>query len=357
MAWDFRQQLRDLADSAGRGLSRVRQRTFVEALTAAHSLMVHAGAPVDREAARERLQTFVAHNEALAGFSAADLEALLARHAQEVEFEPSSAARAWLARVARLRGQDEAGRLLVRVAIAVVGGAASLDGGQRGAAAELCQVLNLPPEDFLPTTPGSSPSSPVTPSSATTQPPSGPGSGAPAANTVRQLRPGERVSLDDLGVSPATPLQLGLSWSGAAQFEVEPAAFLLDQQGRVSGDADMVFYNQPRDAQAGVVLANGRPVGFSLQLDRLPARVQRIAFTLALTDADFTALGGVDLQFAGPTGTLLRFSLPSPRHGETAMVLGELYRRGPAWRFAAVGQGYRGGLAAMCRQFGIVVGD
>jgi len=72
---------------------------------------------------------------------------------------------------------------------------------------------------------------------------------------------------------------------------------------------------------------------------------------------DFRTLGEVVLDLAADNATLLRFVLPGARHGETAMVLGELYRRGAAWRFAALGQGYRGGLAAMCQQFGVSLAD
>jgi DNA polymerase-3 subunit epsilon len=38
-------------------------------------------------------------------------------------------------------------------------------------------------------------------------------------------------------------------------------------------------------------------------------------------------------------------------------VLAELYRRGPLWRFRAVGQGYDHGLAALTRGYGVDVAD
>jgi len=38
------------------------------------------------------------------------------------------------------------------------------------------------------------------------------------------------------------------------------------------------------------------------------------------------------------------------------MVFGELYRNGSEWKFRAVGQGYAGGLGAMCKQYGVNVG-
>ena len=40
---------------------------------------------------------------------------------------------------------------------------------------------------------------------------------------------------------------------------------------------------------------------------------------------------------------------------ETAMIFGELYRHGSEWKFGAVGQGYAGGLSAMCNQYGIKI--
>ena len=37
----------------------------------------------------------------------------------------------------------------------------------------------------------------------------------------------------------------------------------------------------------------------------------------------------------------------------TAMIFGELYRNNGEWKFNAIGSGFGGGLAALCRNFGI----
>ena len=351
MAWDIRQQLRVLTESAGRGLNRVRQRSFVEALAAAYSLMLQSGTGVDQVEARRKLQVFMDNTEALAGYSAADLDKLLAQHRQEADFEALSAAREWLTRVARLRGQDDAARLLVRVSMAVVGGAGALDTGQRRAVGELCDALGLALDDFLP----DSPTPPASTGTASGTAPASPSD--PPATPAKLLQPGERVELAALGAPANGPLGLSLNWSARPVGGVNPAVFLLDGHGRVSGDTDVVFYNQPRDAHGAVVLSGGATVGFELHLALLPERVQRLAVTLSVDREDFRTLGEVVLDLAADNATLLRFVLPGARHGETAMVLGELYRRGAAWRFAALGQGYRGGLAAMCQQFGVSLAD
>ena len=57
------------------------------------------------------------------------------------------------------------------------------------------------------------------------------------------------------------------------------------------------------------------------------------------------------------TGTeIVRYDLAEDYSTETAMVFGELYRHNEEWKFRAVGQGYAGGLKAMCDQFGIQIG-
>ena len=48
---------------------------------------------------------------------------------------------------------------------------------------------------------------------------------------------------------------------------------------------------------------------------------------------------------------MARYVLTEDASTEAAMIFGELYRHNNEWRFSAVGQGYSGGLSAMCRPF------
>lgn len=50
---------------------------------------------------------------------------------------------------------------------------------------------------------------------------------------------------------------------------------------------------------------------------------------------------------------LMRFDLSEDFSTETAIVVAEIYRHNCEWKFKAVGSGYNGGLAALCRQYGI----
>jgi hypothetical protein len=51
---------------------------------------------------------------------------------------------------------------------------------------------------------------------------------------------------------------------------------------------------------------------------------------------------------------MLRFDPPDTA-GVSALVLGELYRRGDGWKFRAVGQGWSDGLAGLARTYGVAV--
>jgi tellurium resistance protein TerD len=57
---------------------------------------------------------------------------------------------------------------------------------------------------------------------------------------------------------------------------------------------------------------------------------------------------------AGET-ELARFDLTEDASSETAMVFGELYRRGEEWKFRAVGQGYASGLRGIALDYGVNV--
>lgn len=151
-----------------------------------------------------------------------------------------------------------------------------------------------------------------------------------------------------------------VEWAGPPGLEADVSAFLLGADGRVRGDHDMVFYNQPRGGNGAVTLAaSGGASTFAIDLARVPADVARITFCLTIDEAQarghrFATLTRAELSVAAGSDTLT-FLPPREGASEAAMVLGELYRRDGAWKFRAVGQGFDGGLAPLARSFGIDV--
>ena len=49
----------------------------------------------------------------------------------------------------------------------------------------------------------------------------------------------------------------------------------------------------------------------------------------------------------------VHFDLGEDFSVETAVVIGEIYRHNGDWKFNAIGQGFAGGLQALCRNYGL----
>ena len=61
----------------------------------------------------------------------------------------------------------------------------------------------------------------------------------------------------------------------------------------------------------------------------------------------------INIVNAGDGKEIARYDLSEDASTETAMVFAELYKRNGEWKFKAVGQGYAGGLAALCKNYGV----
>lgn len=162
-----------------------------------------------------------------------------------------------------------------------------------------------------------------------------------------------------------TPVDAGcvdvtLSWAAApGRPDVDASALLLDAAGRVRSDADMVFYNQP-DHASGAVRHTGKVAGadtLRVDLGQVEGTVERVVLAASADGGTFGEVPGLALRLTdGGTGAVVaEFAMTAST--ETAFVGGELYRRGGAWRFRAIGQGYASGLAGLATDYGITVDD
>jgi tellurium resistance protein TerD len=185
------------------------------------------------------------------------------------------------------------------------------------------------------------------------------------------LNKGGRLSLNKEAPG-LTKVLVGLGWDARATdgsaFDLDASAFLLNADGKVRSEADFIFYNQLKSACGSVEHTGDNLTGagegddevIKVDLSRVPAEVQKIAFTVTIHEAEARKqnFGQVSNAFirvvnADNNTEITRYDLAEDASTETAMIFGELYRHSGEWRFTAVGQGYNGGLAAMCKQYGI----
>ncbi|MEV0174973.1 TerD family protein [Streptomyces sp. NPDC050803] len=145
---------------------------------------------------------------------------------------------------------------------------------------------------------------------------------------------------------------------------VDLSALLVGADGRVRSDDDLVFYNQPT-AESGAVRHHAAdaegPERIEMDPAALPADVDRVVLVASCDPADpartFREVKEVAIRAAQPGAEPVHFAPPDLTDGERAVLLMELYRRGPAWKLRAIGQGYADGLAGLATDFGIQVAE
>ena len=168
---------------------------------------------------------------------------------------------------------------------------------------------------------------------------------------MKQLMRGERLALAQ--AAPDHIVQAGLSAQGLA---LDFACFALGADGRLVDEGYMTFFNQPASPCGGVRLGAVGPDrdGFLVDLNRLPATVQRVVIAASVDGAGTLAqLQSGALRLVGTGGEFARLAFGGRDFAaEQAVMLGEFYRRDGQWRFMAVGQGFNGGLAALVQHFG-----
>lgn len=166
------------------------------------------------------------------------------------------------------------------------------------------------------------------------------------------IKRGMRGKLDQ-HLDPSAPISVDMRISGNTAYDF--TCFGVDSAGKLSDDRYMIFYNQLR-SPAGEITCTSHPVGahFDVHLTRLPQQIQKLVFTASVdgsgTMGQITALS-VDIAQNGKSALALQLTGENFER-EKAVVGVELYRKDGIWRFAAIGQGFDGGLEDLLASFG-----
>ncbi len=171
---------------------------------------------------------------------------------------------------------------------------------------------------------------------------------------------GSNVPLD------ATAVRAVLRWTpGAGVPDVDASALLVGPEGSVRSDEDFVFYNQPQHP-SGLVrhlpkarMADSLTETIEAELATLDPSVDRVVLAASSDGGAFAGVADLRVLLydaAESDGEPLAVFDVVPETGdETALICGELYRRGEGWKFRALGQGYETGLVGLATEFGISV--
>lgn len=198
----------------------------------------------------------------------------------------------------------------------------------------------------------------------------GAGAQAPAGGVIN-LSKGAKVNLSKEAPG-LKKIMFGLGWdcnrySGGDDFDLDASCFLVNAMGRTTADG-FIFYNNLMGPNKCVIHQGDNRTGegegddeqIYIDLDLIPENIDKIAITVTIDAADqrHQNFGMVSNAYCRLVNTEtdkeeIRFNLGEDFSVETAIVVGEVYRHNGDWKFNAVGQGFSGGLLALCRNYGL----
>ncbi|MFF4842054.1 TerD family protein [Streptomyces collinus] len=170
---------------------------------------------------------------------------------------------------------------------------------------------------------------------------------------AREFQRGHKARISDL--TAGTDLYVGVQITGPGlTFDI--SCFGLDADERLSDDRYFVFFNQPKSPEESIQLLgsqSGDTESFRVTLDRIPSHIRKLSFTATVDGAgQMSQVSPGYLRIVAGGEEVARYSFNGSEFStERAVMLGDLYFK-DVWRFAAVGQGFDGGLEALLKNFG-----
>lgn len=165
-----------------------------------------------------------------------------------------------------------------------------------------------------------------------------------------QLQKGEKRSLADLGIGGRCEVAVSFGMQG-----VDIAAFGLDATRKIGDDRYVVLFSQPQSPEGAIKLtvAADKAV-FALDLDALPATIDRIVFTATHDDRPIAEARPLLVAI---DQTRAAFNVAEHLTNEKAVMMVELYRHSTGWKLGTIAAGFAGGLGSLISHFGGEVAD
>ncbi|MFE3740337.1 TerD family protein [Streptomyces sp. NPDC059134] len=170
---------------------------------------------------------------------------------------------------------------------------------------------------------------------------------------AREFQRGHKARISDL--TAGTDLYVGVQIA-APGLSFDISCFGLDADEQLSDDRYFIFFNQPKSPEESIQLLGaqaGDTESFRVTLDRVPATVHKLSFTATIDGAgQMSQVGPGYIRIVAGGEEVVRYAFTGSEFTtERAVMLGDFYLK-DVWRFAAVGQGFDGGLDALLKNFG-----
>ncbi|MFT8321739.1 MAG: TerD family protein [Bacillus sp. (in: firmicutes)] len=188
------------------------------------------------------------------------------------------------------------------------------------------------------------------------------------------LQKGQRVDLTK-GNPGLSKIMVGLGWDpvqqkgggllgslfgggAAANVDCDASVIMLGENDKVLHNSDVIYFGNLKSKDGSVQHSGDNLTGagdgddeqINIDLSRVPASIQKLVFVVNIYDAikrkqHFGMIQNAFIRIVNPNSnsSLIHYNLTDDYNGKTSLVVGELYRHGQEWKFAAVGTGTNAG--------------
>lgn len=171
------------------------------------------------------------------------------------------------------------------------------------------------------------------------------------------LQRGSKSKLADGQINPAKPFTVEVGIQGSAIYEF--SCFCLNAQEKNIDDAYYIFYNQMKSPDGSVTMeSNANPAPYLVDLEALPSWVQTLHFTANIDGSgNMGKIRSCTARIKQNNKVMFELKLSgSDFSTQKAVIVLQIYKKGE-WRVGAIAAGFDGGLAKLCKNYGIEVSD
>lgn len=185
------------------------------------------------------------------------------------------------------------------------------------------------------------------------------------------LQKGQRVDLTK-GNPGLSKIMVGLGWDpvqksggggllgslfgggGGANIDCDASVIMLGENEKLKSNKDVIYFGNLKSSDGSVQHTGDNLTGAGdgddeqvlIDLSRVPAHIHKMVFVVNIYDSvkrkqHFGMIQNAFIRVvnSGNNQELIHYNLTDNYSGSTSLIVGEIYRYGSDWKFAAVGTG------------------
>ena len=179
------------------------------------------------------------------------------------------------------------------------------------------------------------------------------------------IRRGDMIQLS----SYAPFIRIGFDWEqDFYEMDTDVMAFVLDEDGIVSNEQNVVFYNNYYSENKAVRITDDNRYNWEFVIDvaKLPVRTRRIVFVHTIYDAAVRRqnmsqiqnyIVSVDQSTAldKPGEKVATYCQEGKNPPQELLIVCELRKKGDRWFFVPLSNGFDGNLTSLCGHYGLKI--